>query len=395
MPETSYDVLIVGGGVVGSSVAYFSSVDSRPKELRICVVEPDPTYARSSTALSVGGIRQQFSTPENIALSLFSADFVRNAHRALAVGGEGPELGFREAGYLFLATSAGIPVLERNTARQREMGAEVELLTQEDLGRRFPWMNVSDLGGASLGIRNEGWLDPYSLLQAFKRKAQDQGVTYVQDRVMEIPSDGDGVLGATLEAKGMVRANLVVNAAGPRASEVARLAGVEDLPVQPRKRFVYRVESPAKLPGCPLVIDPSGVYVRPEGEGFLCGTSPPKDADPDTLDLDMEYELFNERVWPILAHRIPAFDSLRLGSSWAGHYAFNTLDQNAIVGPHPEIRNFLFANGFSGHGLQQSPGIGRAVAELILHGAYQTLDLTRFGFDRFQRGALLLEENVV
>jgi sarcosine oxidase len=213
--------------------------------------------------------------------------------------------------------------------------------------------------------------------------------------VVEIVREGGRIRGVRLEKGGAVEADLVVNAAGPRAAEVASLAGVEDLPVRPRKRFVFRIESPIALPECPLVIDPSGVYFRPEGDGFLCGTSPPAEADPDTLDLDMEYALFHETVWPALARRVPTFDALKLGSSWAGHYAFNTVDQNAILGPHPEIRNFLFANGFSGHGLQHSPGIGRALAELILHGAFQTIDLTRLGFDRFNRGALLLEENVV
>jgi sarcosine oxidase len=395
MPQPDCDVLIVGGGVIGSSIAYFLSAGSTPKELRVCVAEPDPTYARSSTALSVGGIRQQFSTPENIALSLFSSRFVKDAHRLLAVGGEEPDLGFREDGYLFLATSTGVPVLERNLFRQRELGAQVEFLTPVNLQRRFPWMNVSGLGGASFGFRNEGWLDPYSLLQAFKRKARAQGVIYRHDRVVEISRKGDRVRGVTLEEAGRVGADLIVNAAGPRAAEVARLAGVEGLPVRPRKRFVYRIETHAKLPGCPLVIDPSGVYVRPEGEGFLCGTSPQEAEDPDTLDLDMDYGLFHDAVWPVLAHRIPAFDSLRLGPSWAGHYAFNPLDQNAVLGPHPQVRNLIFANGFSGHGLQQAPGIGRAIAELVLHGAYQTLDLSRFEFGRFRRGALVLEENVV
>jgi sarcosine oxidase len=370
-------------------------MDSTQAGPRVCVVEADPTYSRSSTALSVGGIRQQFSTPENIALSLFSAQFVKRAHHLLSVAGEEPELGFRENGYLFLATPAGIPILERNLARQRDMGAEVDFLGPESLKARFPWMNVSGLGGASLGVRNEGWLDPHSLLQAFKRKAQAQGVTYLHDRVVGISRQGDRIRVVRLEKGGSVSADLVVNAAGPRAAEVASLVGVEDLPVRPRKRFVYRIESPVTLPSCPLVIDPSGVYFRPEGDGFLCGTSPPEEADPDTLDLEVDDALFHETVWPTLAHRVPAFDSLRLGPSWAGHYAVNTLDQNAIVGPHPEISNFLLANGFSGHGLQQSPGIGRAIAELIVHGEFRAIDLTRLGFDRFRRGALLLEENVI
>jgi glycine/D-amino acid oxidase-like deaminating enzyme len=275
------------------------------------------------------------------------------------------------------------------------MGADVEILGPEALGVRFPWMDVSDLAGGSLGLRGEGWLDPYTLLQAFKKKSQTQGIRYVHDEVIGLSMGERRVEGAVLAEGGRVSVGLVVNAAGPRAAQVALLAGIPDLPVRPRKRFVYRVQAPSDLPGCPMVIDPSGVYFRPEGDGFLCGVSPPEDRDPDTLDLEMEYELFHEQVWPTLARRVPVFDSLRLGTSWAGHYAHNPLDQNAILGPHPEVENLLFANGFSGHGLQQSPGVGRALAELILHGQYRTLDLSRFGFQRFTEGRLVKEENVV
>jgi sarcosine oxidase len=395
MSMTGYDVLIIGGGVIGSSIAYFLSAESGSEGLRVCVVEPDPTYARSSTALSVGGIRQQFSTPENIALSLFSAGFLREASRILAVQGEEPELGFQEEGYLFLATTFGLPVLERNQAKQTALGADIALLSPESLRARFPWLEISDLAGGSLGLRGEGWLDPYSLLQAFRGKARSQGVAYLQDRVVGISSAKGHIHEVTLEKTGLVKVGLAVNAAGPRAAEVAHLAGVPDLPVRPRKRFVYRIQTPADLPGCPLVIDPSGVYFRPEGAGFLCGVSPPEDRDPDALDLDMEYDLFQDLVWPTLAHRVPAFDSLRLGPSWAGHYAFNPLDQNAILGPHPDVQNLFLASGFSGHGLQQAPGIGRALSELILYGEYRTLDLRRFGFHRFAEGTLVHEENVV
>ncbi len=390
-----YDVLIVGGGVVGSSLAYFLSANEDSRNLQIAVVEPDPTYARSSTALSVGGIRQQFSTPENIALSLFSAEFFRKAPRLLAVGPDEPDLGFEERGYLFLASSEGLQILEQNLERQKRSGADIHLLRPEDLADRFPWMNVSDLSAGSFGASGEGWLDPHSLLQAFRKKAQSQRVEYLTDRVMGFLMSGGHVKETSLAEAGSVPVGKVVNAAGPYAAEVAGLAGVSDFPVRPRKRFVYRIQTPAKLPGCPLLIDPSGVYLRPEGDGFLCGVSPPEALDPDTLDLDMEYGLFHDTVWPTLAHRVPALDSLRLGPSWAGHYAFNTLDQNAILGPHPEVENLLFANGFSGHGLQQSPGIGRGISELILYGDYQTLDLTRFAFHRFAEGALVLEENVV
>jgi glycine/D-amino acid oxidase-like deaminating enzyme len=173
------------------------------------------------------------------------------------------------------------------------------------------------------------------------------------------------------------------------------MAGIEDLPVGPKKRIVYRVQCREELGQVPLTIDPTGVYFRPEGDGFLCGVSPDPARDPDTLDLDMEYGLFEEIVWPALAHRVRAFDSLRLRPSWAGHYAVNSRDHNAILGPHPLVENFYFANGFSGHGLQHSPAVGRAMSELLLFGTYRTLDLSRLGFHRLAGGPLVLEENVV
>lgn len=395
MTDQSFDVLIAGGGVVGSSVAYFLASSADADRLRIGVVEPDPGYSTSSTALSVGGIRHQFSTRENILLSLFATEFVRSAPELLRVHGEAPALGFAENGYLFLATEPGKGVLESNHALQVSLGADVRLLPPEDLSDRFSWLETGDLAAGSLGLQGEGWIDPYSLLQAFRKKALALGVEYLEDRVEGLEVRQGKVSTVHLASGRSWRVGGVVNAAGPRARGVAAMAGIEDLPVFPRKRFVYRVHCTQSLPAAPLTIDPSGVYFRPEGPDFLCGVSPPASRDPDTLDLEMEYDLFQEIVWPALAHRVPAFERLKLGSSWAGHYAVNTEDQNAILGPHPEISNFLFANGFSGHGLQQSPGVGRALAEWILHGEYRTIDFTRFGFHRFAAGELIQEENVV
>jgi sarcosine oxidase len=395
MTARSFDVLVVGGGVIGSSAAFFLSSLPEARGSRIGVVEPDPTYARSSTALSVGGIRQQFSTPENIRLSLFTTEFLRDAPARLAVDGAPPHLGFVEGGYLFLATEAGIAILEANHSVQTSLGAEVAILDRAALKARYPWMETNDLAAGSVGLRGEGWLDPYSLLQAFRKKALDRGVVYVEDRVVDIEVESQQVRAVRLERGGRASVGSLVNAAGPRAREVAAMAGIPDLPVQPRKRFVYRIQCRGGPSDAPLTIDPSGVYFRPEGPDFLCGVSPDESQDPDTLDLEMEYELFEERVWPILAHRVPAFGALRLGSSWAGHYAVNILDQNAIVGSHPFLPNFFFANGFSGHGLQHAPGVGRAVSELIVHGEYRTIDLTRFGFQRLSAGDLIRERNVV
>ena len=395
MPDDHFDVLIVGGGVIGSSTAFFLSARGAAPGLRVAVVERDPTYTHASTALSVGGLRQQFSTPENILLSRFTAEFLSSAHRELAVGDDTPDLGFVEAGYLFLASRAGLGVLTANHARQTSLGAEVALLAPEQLKSRFPWLEVGDLAGGSLGLRGEGWLDPYSLLQAFKRKAVAQGVVYLQDGVTEIGVASGRVSGVRTASGRRLGVGALVNAAGPRAREGALMAGIDDLPVRPRKRIVYRIHCREPLPGAPLTIDPSGVYFRPEGSGFLCGVSPPESQDPDTLDLELEYRWFEEIVWPTLAHRVPAFQAVKLRSSWAGHYAVNTIDQNAIVGPHPRLENLFFANGFSGHGLQHAPGIGRALSELILWGGFRSLDLSRFGFQRFASGNLIKEVNVV
>jgi sarcosine oxidase len=246
----------------------------------------------------------------------------------------------------------------------------------------------------SLGLANEGGLDPYALLQAFRRKARSLGVAYLKDEVVGIERTGHRVTAVKLASGGRIACGALVDAAGPRAGAVAALAGIE-LPVRPRKRFVYVFDCREKVDCRELVIDPSGVYFRPEGSHFLGGVSPPADADPDCLDLEVEYALFEEVVWPALARRVPAFAAVKLVRAWAGHYDYNILDQNAVLGPHPEIANFLFANGFSGHGVQQAPAAGRAVAELIAHGRYRTLDLRRFGYERIARNEPLREVAVV
>jgi sarcosine oxidase len=168
-----------------------------------------------------------------------------------------------------------------------------------------------------------------------------------------------------------------------------------DLPIRPRKRCVFSFECRTPIEKAPLTIDPTGVYFRPEGAGYIGGVAPPEDNDPDTFDLEPDYSLFEETVWPVLAERIPAFESIKMNRAWAGTYDYNTIDQNAILGPHPEVRNFFFASGFSGHGLQQSPAAGRANAEMITYGAYRSIDLSRFGYDRFARGKPIIELNVV
>jgi sarcosine oxidase len=387
------DVAIVGGGVIGSAVAYFLAADPGFGG-SIAVIERDPTYAAASTALSVGSVRQQFSTPENIRMSLFGAEFIAGIGEHLAVGDEAPDVGWHKAAYLFLATEKGRPILEANHAVQRENGAVNVLLSAAELAERFPWLRTDDLAAGSLGLEHEGWLDPYALLNAFRRKARALGVSWLHDEVVAIEREGARVAAVRLASGTRLACGAVVNAAGPHAGRVAGLAGIE-LPVRPRKRFVYVFDCRASLSVNQLVIDPSGVYFRPEGAQFIGGVSPPEEEDEDCLDLEVRYELFEERVWPVLAHRVPAFEELKLLRAWAGHYEYNTVDQNAILGAHPEIGNFYFANGFSGHGVQQAPAAGRAIAELIVDGRYRTLDLARFGYDRIVRNDPIRELNVV
>jgi FAD-dependent oxidoreductase domain-containing protein 1 len=388
------DVLIAGGGVIGSAVAYFlKGWLGFPGS--VLVVEKDPSYERASTPRSAGGVRQQFSTPENIAMGMFGAAFIKSAAEHLSTDGERADIPFVEQGYLFLATEAGLPILKGNHEMQRAAGAEIALLDPESLAQRFPWLSTHGIAGGALGLRNEGWIDPYSLLQAFRRKARALGAVFVKDEVVGLERRGARIEAALLAEAGRVSCGAFVNAAGAHAPEIAAMAGLA-LPVRPRKRFVYVFD--CREPGlerAPLTIDPSGVYFRPEGKSFIGGVSPPEDRDPDCLDLEVEYELFEDVVWPTLAERVPAFEAIRLQRAWAGLYDYNTLDQNAIVGPHPEVANFHAANGFSGHGLQQSPAIGRAIAELIAFGEYRSLDLSRFSYERVIAGRALPELNVV
>ena len=389
----SYDVVIAGGGVIGSAIAYFLGANGEFGG-RVLVVEPDPSYAECSTTRSGGSIRQQFSTPENIEMSRFGFEFLRAAGERLAVDGEAPDIGLHERGYLFLASQAGRAVLEANHAVQQAHGADIALLEPSALEARFPWLSIEGIALGALGLSGEGWFDPNTLLHAFRRKARALGAEYRKDRVVGLTLDKARIDRAVLASGEEIAAGALVNAAGPRAAEIAAMAGI-DLPVRPRKRNVYVFDCREPLCGMPLLIDPRGVYVRPESGQYICGVSPPEDEDPDCLDLEVEYRWFEEIVWPALAARVPAFAAIKQTSAWAGHYAYNTFDQNAVIGSHPRIANFYFANGFSGHGLQQSPAVGRAIAELITDGRFGGLDLSRLGYARFAANAPVRELNVV
>ena len=389
-------IAIIGGGAIGSAIAYY--LTQMAPEQPVVVVERDPSYAQASSALSASSIRQQFSSPINIAISQFGIEFLRDIGARLQVHGEQPDIGMVEAGYLYLASPAGEAVLRDNHAVQRGMGADVALLAPDALRARFPWLSTDGVSLGSLGLSSEGWFDGYSLLQALRRKAQAQGVRYVQAEAVGVDTQASGGvqhISALRLADGQrLECSAVVNAAGAWARPVAQWLGI-DLPVFAKRRTVFHFSCPEALPHCPLLIDPSGIWLRPEGAGFIAGYAPAEDADPDDAPLDPDHAAFENRVWPQLAARIPAFEALRLHSSWAGYYEMNAFDHNAILGLHPACDNLYFANGFSGHGLQQCPAVGRGLAELILTGRWQTLNLEPLAFQRLLDNRPLLERNVI
>jgi glycine/D-amino acid oxidase-like deaminating enzyme len=385
-----YDVVIIGGAAIGSSVAYFLTHDLGFAG-SIGVVERDPTYAHAATTLSAASIRQQFSTPENIRMSRFGVEFFRDLKSRF---GAEADIGFRERGYLLLAGESGADMLCANHRVQKAQGADIVLLDSAALAERFSWLNASELALGAFGQSGEGWFDAHSLLSLLRKAARDKGVRYIHDEVVGIDRNGPRVSGVALASGARIACGTLVNAAGPQAGDVAARAGIA-LPVEPRKRCVFVVACRAALPGMPLIVDPTGVWIRPEGEVYICGVSPPEAIDARARDFEVDYALFDDVVWPVLAHRIPAMDALKLQRAWAGHYDYNTLDQNALIGRHPEVTNFLFANGFSGHGLQQSPAAGRAIAELITHQKFVSIDLALFGYERIAQRRAVRELNII
>ena len=386
-----FDVVVIGGGIVGSACAYFLA--SRSGQSRIAVLEPDPTYAKASTPKATGVVHHQFGIPENIRMCVASSAFFERAPELLAVDGERADIGFGErGGYVWLVPPDLLPTVQAMRETQLACGAEVTFLGPAELARRLPRYNVDGLGGGFIGGKGAGWLDPWALLQAFRRKAISLGVTYIRDRAVALDREGRRIVAVHAGQGQVLDAAHVVNAAGARgAARVAAMAGIP-LTIEPRKRCTFVVECPEDVREFPMTVHPkSGVWFRPEGKGVLCGVAPKPENDPATEEETIDYELFEEIIWPMMAEIVPSFERLKLAGAYSGHYDFNPLDENAILGAPAELDNFHLATGFSGHGVMQAPATGRAIAELILDGRYTTLDLSRFGYDRIARGAPLPE----
>ncbi|WP_298257938.1 FAD-binding oxidoreductase [uncultured Litoreibacter sp.] len=396
--QSSYDVVIIGGAIMGASAAWFLT-DDKDFDGSVLVVDRDLTYENTSTMHTNSCMRQQFSGELNVRISQFAADFVKNLPRYMGNDDRVPELSIRSFGYMYLADNNDFAdVLRESQKTQMAAGAATQLMTAAEIKAAYPFYNVEDIVLGSINLVDEGLWDATAVFDWWRKSARERGVEYIENEVVAITKNAAGtkVDSVTLKSGEVVACGQVLNASGPRATRTSEMAGIK-VPVEPRKRFswIFSAEQPLDQ-DLPLTIDPSGVHVRENGGGtYQCGGHSDIDPAVDYDDFGMDFSIWESHVWPILATRIPQFEAIKVQSEWAGHYAYNTFDHNAILGPHTEVENFFFLNGFSGHGLQQSPAMGRGTAEIMVHGAYKTLDMSQFHFDRIPAGRKIIEKAVI
>ena len=396
--KSSYDVVIVGGAMYGSSTAWWLT-QNPDFNGSVLVVERDPSYERCSTAHTNSCIRQQFSNPLNVSISQFGAEFINNFREFMGGDERVPELSIQSYGYMYLAdTEEFADTLRASHATQAANGAATKLMTPDQIKAEYPFYNVDDLTLGSINLVNEGYWDGGTVFEWWRRSARERGVEYIGNAVTAMTKNaaGDRIESVTLASGEVIACGHVVNASGPRAVLTSRMAGIE-IPVEPRKRFtwIFSAENPLDME-LPLTIDPSGVHFRQDGpKTYLAGGHADYDPAVDYDDFAMDHGIWQDHIWPTIATRIPQFEAIKVVTEWAGHYAYNTLDHNAIVGPHDEVSNFLFLNGFSGHGLQQSPAFGRGMSELIAYGEFRSLDFAPFSYDRIAKGIPFSETAII
>lgn len=396
--RSSYDVVIVGGAIFGSSLAWWLT-QTPGFDGTVLVVERDPTYEFAATSHTNSCIRQQFSSAINIQVSQFGAKFIRNFRDHMGGGSDVPHLALQSFGYLYLAdTPEFAQSLSRNQQIQSSLGAGTKHMTRDEIAAAYPFYNLDDILAGNLNLVDEGYFDGGTMFDWFKRQAKRGGIEYIHDEViaMKTSANGTAVESVALKSGAKVGCGTVVNASGPRAHATAQMAGIS-LPIEPRKRYTFVFDAADPLDrDLPLTIDPSGVHVRTEGKYYMAGSAPDGE-DPAVAydDFGFDHSLWENKVWPAVAARIPQFERVKVINEWVGHYDFNTLDQNAILGRHSKVGNFLFMNGFSGHGLQQSPAIGRGMAELIAYGEYRSLDLTPFDYQRIENKRSMIEQAII
>lgn len=380
-------VIIVGGGIIGCMTAWFLLEQGLDGE--IIVVERDSSYRQSSTALSAASIRAQFGCRVNIELSLFGMAFLRDTRRRWPDA----DIGLTERGYLILGKADQVDARREAMELQRGAGARVIELGLDELRSRFPWLSLDGVAIATLG-EGEGWFDAWGLLQATRRAVLQRGARFVSGEVCDVKVVGSHVASVRLHDGEVLAADWCVNAAGALSGKIATMVGYP-LPLVPKKRTVFHFKAPLAAPEIPMLFDLSAAWMRPEGDGFIGGIAPNPMQDPNAYgDFEPQHALFEEDLWPALAARVPVLEQVKLLRSWAGHYDMNLFDHNAFVGPHPDVPNFLFACGFSGHGVMHAPGAGRAVAEWITAGGYRSIDLSGLRVERFRENRPMVEDSI-
>jgi glycine/D-amino acid oxidase-like deaminating enzyme len=384
------DVVVIGGGAIGAAVAYF--VRLLDPGTQVVVVERDPSYGLASTLRASGGVRRLFSLPENIELSKYSIGFFEEFAGTMAIDGEPADIGLKKNGYLFIVPTAQRDVLRSNFETQRNLGCDVEWLEPDAVKGRFPSMNVDDLGAAVLSP-DDGWLDPHSLLMGFRNKARAMGAEFIADEVTGLARRGASITAAELRSGEQIEASQFVNASGAWAKDICAMVDAQ-IPIEPLRRYEHFFVPQEPIEPLPYIKDPERLAFRPEGRGYTGGV--PTLSEPRGYNFEVDYTYFDRVVWPALAHRFPQFERTRCTSTMPGLYDQNDFDGNVIIGPGVGgLGNFHMLSGFSGHGLMHAPGCGRAMAELLVTGGYQTIDLTRFGYQRILDGTPLRETGII
>lgn len=395
--HASYDVVIVGGAMFGSSLAWWLT-QTPGFDGTVLVVERDPTYQFASTSHTNSCIRQQFSSTINIQVSQFGAQFIKNFRKFMGDDPEVPHLALQSFGYMYLAdTPEFAQTLLRNQQIQTSLGAGTQHLSRDEIAAAYPFYQLDDILAGNHNLVDEGYFDGGTMFDWFKRMAKRGGVEFINDEVVAMTKSPDGktIDAVVLKSGNKVGCGTVVNASGPRAIATAQMAGIS-LPVEPRKRYTFIFDAAEPLDrDLPLTIDPSGVHLRSDGKYYMAGCPPDEDPAVSFDDFTFDHSLWENKVWPAIATRIPQFERIKVINEWVGHYAYNTQDQNAILGCHSDVQNFMFMNGFSGHGLQQAPAIGRGVAELIAYGEYRSLDLTPFDYQRIENNRSMVEQAII